>query len=424
MNCVLQSLLHKGALTVLLSPMKLFTLATRQSMQALPTLRVKSPTSGVRVYEHKQIYPVAITSLTSGFREPYEHKQIYPVAMNGISVYGHDPEMLAVSDSLYFHQPEEPTKAEQPRSLKQRGSPFLKLPYELRNYIYSYLLPSTTDFSDRGIVWIRATAAIWATNRQVYKECIRLMYGNPTFLIDIRYDKLEFLHQWISLQRPLVPKRTFNFPDPIAARNRPLMRKFHVRIHQVDSYTGMIKYNYSNPEILARGLRYQVNILCALLKELHEVRELRISFHGGDEESQKFLPLVLEPFWQLKQTKTVTVQDPGLGNEDLSTTLQEHLTDAYTKNSLMRLPLELREHVYRHALPHTLSTGTGDKKVITWCKGDISILSTCRQINVEATRVLYATNEFEFSWMLKYPSEHDWQKEVSNCSDYLKRSKQ
>ena len=343
--------------------------------------------------------------------------------MASISVYGYATDMLSLSDSLDFHQPEDPPKAYQPYIPTQKGCPFLSLPYELRNHIYSYVLPGTIEHPDRGVVWIRASAAIWATNRQVYKECIRLMYGNPTFLIDVRYDSLAFLYQWILPQTSLVPKRIFNFPDPIAARNWPLMRKLHVRVHQVDSYTGMIKYNYGNPEMLARGLKCQVHILCAVLKEMYEIRELQISYQGGDEESHKVLPLVMEPFWQLKQTKKVTVEDPERVNDPLRMRLQEYLTDAYTRNSLLRLPLELREHVYRHALPHTLSTGTGDKKVIKWCPGDISILATCRQVNLEATRVLYATNEFEFSWMLKYPTEHDWQKEVSNCSDYLERSK-
>ena len=340
-----------------------------------------------------------------------------------ISVYGYDAEMLAVSDSLCFPHLGEPPKAEQPLILTHRGSPFLKLPNELRTQIYKHVLPRTIETPDRGVVWIRATAPIWATNRLVYNECIRLIYGNPIFLIDVRYDRIEFLYQWILSQRPLVPKRIFNFPDPIAACNKPLMRKFHVRVHQVDGYTGMIKYNYSNPEILARGLNRQVGILCAFLKELPKVRELRISYHGGNEESQAFLPLVMEPFWQLKQTQTVTVQDPLRVNDALRTELQEHLTDAYAKNSLWRFPLELREQIYRHTLPHTLSTGTGDKKVIKWYPGDISILCACRQVNIEATRVLYATNEFEFSWMLKFPTKHDWQDEVSNCSDYLERSK-
>lgn len=352
-----------------------------------------------------------------------DHIQSRLVAMDSISVYGYDPEMLTIPElESFLHHSEEPPNAEMPQISRRRGCPFLKLPYELRTHIYSYVLPITMELPDRGVVWQRATAAIWATNRQVYKECIRLIYGNPTFLIDVRYDKVEFLHQWSLPKGSLIPKRIFNFPDPFAARNRPLMRKFHVRVHQVDGYTGMIKYNYSNPEILARTLRCQVSILCGFLKEMYEIREFRISYHGGDSESHAMLPLVMEPFRQIKTTKTVTVEDPLGANEGLRTELQEHLTDAYTRNSLMRLPLELREHVYRHAMPHTLSTGTGDKKVITWCPGKISILGTCRQVNTEATRVLYATNEFDFSWMLKYPSDHDWQEEVSNCSDYVERS--
>ena len=345
-------------------------------------------------------------------------------AMNSISVYGYDPEMLSVSESLYFcPQSEDPPKAEQPRILRHRECPFLKLPYEVRALIYSYILPCTMEHPDRGIVWLRATAAMWITNRQVYKECVSLMYSNPTFLIDVRYDKVEFLYQWSLLHTSLVPKRVYDFPEPVAACNRPWMRKFYVRIHPVDSYLGMIKYNYSNPIILAVQLRSQVNILCAFLQDLCEIRELHISYHGGDSESHASLPLVMEPFRQLKNTKAVKVRDSFRINEGFMMKLQQHLTDAYTKNSLLRLPLELREHVYRHALPHTLSTGTGDKKNIKWHPGDISILCTCKQVNLEATRVLYATNEFEFSWMLKFPSHHDWQEEVSNCSDYLERSR-
>ena len=338
-------------------------------------------------------------------------------------MYGYGTEMLGVLDfeDLHHHF-EEPHKAEVSESSRQRGCPFLNLPYELRTQIYSYVLPNTVNLPDRGVIWLRATAAIWAVNRKVYSECIRLMYGNPTFLIDVRYDKVEFLYQWTLHQGSLVPKRIFKFPDPIATRNRPLMRKFHVRVHQIDGYTGMLKYNYSNSEILARGLRCQVNIFCSFLNEMYEIQELRISYHGGDMNSHALLPLMMEPFWQLKTTKNVTIEDPSRLTGGYSIKLQEHLTDAYTRNSLMRLPLELREHVYRHALPHSLSTGNGDQKVIKWYPGDISILGTCRQVNVEATRVLYATNEFEFSWMLRYPCDRDWQEEVSNCSDYMERS--
>lgn len=345
--------------------------------------------------------------------------------MDFISIYGYAAGTLAVTDSFDFHQPQESTNAEQPRVSRQTGCPLLKLPYELRTHIYSYVLPNTTEYPLRGIIWNRATAPIWATNWQFYRECINLIYGNPTFLIDVRYDNVEFLYQWILPKSSSVSKRVFNFPDLIAARNRPLMRKFCVRVHQVDSYNAMIKSNYSTPSVLARDLRSQVSVLCSFLQGMHEIRELLISYEGGDNYTHKFLPLVMEPFWQFKKTKTVIVKDPRGVNESFRKKLQDHLSDNYPspKTSLMRLPLELRENVYRHALPHTLSTGAGDDKVITWAKGDISILSTCKQINVEATRVLYATNEFDFSWMLKYPSEHDWQKEVSNCSNYMERSK-
>ena len=324
--------------------------------------------------------------------------------MASISVYGYDFELLDNSKSFEFYNNcEEPHKAEEPQISLQRGCPFLNLPYELRAHIYSYVLPKTLYHASRGVIWLRATAAIWVANRQMYNECISLMYGIPTFSIDVRYDKIEFFYQWALPPTTLVPKRIFNYPDPIAPRNRPLMRKFHVCVHEVDSYTGMVKYNYSHPEILARGLRCQVASLCALLENVHEIRELQICYTGGDAGSHAHLPIVTEPFWHMKNTKKVTVLDPLRSNEGLRSKLQLHLTDAYTRNSFMRLPVELREHVYRHILPHTLSTGIGHKKVITCHSGDISILCTSRQINVEATRVLYDTNESDFSWMLNLP---------------------
>lgn len=300
--------------------------------------------------------------------------------MDSISVSGHDVEMLAGSDSLYFQKPEEPPKAAQLDISRQRGSSFLNLPYELRTHIYSYVLPSTTDHPDRGIIWIRATAAIWTTNRQIYEECIRLMYSNPTFLIDVKDRKIQFLYQWIDPQTSLIPKRTFNFPDLIATRNQPLMRKFHIRVHDFGSCAGMIEYEYSNFKISTSNLIRQVIILCAFLKELHEIRELRISYHQGDEEgdgeSHALIPLVIEPFWQLKNTTTVAVQGPWRTHEALRVKLQDILTNAYTKNSSLRLPLELREYGYRHAPAHTVSEGTDDNEVIEWCPGAVRLLST------------------------------------------------
>lgn len=325
---------------------------------------------------HSQSQPnLSDESPIPGLPQAYDHSDFFP-AMNSLS------------DSVYFH------------FSRQRGCPFLNLPYKLRAYIYIYVLPSTIDHPDHGIVWHRASAAIWATSREIYKECVELMYSNYTFLADVRYHKVELVSHFPLQRDSLIPKRIFKFPHPFAARSRPLMRKFHVRIHQVDRSTDLIKDDHMHPD---RSLQRHVDILCAFLKDLPEIIELRIVHSGGDEESHRVLPRVLEPFWQLKNTRAVTLRIPKQASEGFGMELQEHLTDAYGKNSLMRLPLELREFVYRHAFPHSWSMGTGDKKVVTWVSGDISILGTCKQINAEAMRVLYATNEFEFSWMLKYP---------------------
>lgn len=131
----------------------------------------------------------------STYHNHNHHQHICPVVMDSMSVYGYAAHTLASTDSPYSHQPQESTKAEQPRISRPKSCPFLNLPYELRSQIYSYVLLNTTEHPHQGIVWNRATAPIWATNQQIYRECINLMYGNPTFLIDVRYDRVEFLYQ-------------------------------------------------------------------------------------------------------------------------------------------------------------------------------------------------------------------------------------
>ena len=93
------------------------------------------------------------------------------------------------------------------------------------------------------------------------------------------------------------------FPDAFAARNVGLMKRFGVRVHHVDSYTGMVKYNYGG-QGLRDGLRGRVEELCAVLGEVEEVVRLRVELmvEKRDVEVGKG---VLEPLLLLGNVRQV-----------------------------------------------------------------------------------------------------------------------
>jgi hypothetical protein len=248
--------------------------------------------------------------------------------MTSISVYGYNPEMLAAQDPLAYRKAEELGKAEVPQQLKMGSKRclFLELPPEIREHIYSYMLPSTSD-TPRGLAWDRA-APIWATNHQIYNECIGTMYGGSTFLLSVGYNYIDFIYQYRLPSSNLVAKRLLSFPDRIAARNRPLLRKFEVWVKELDGYTGMIKYNYSNPEVLAMGVREQTQKLCGFLQVLPELRELKIVYTGNDnsmDHVEKLMVLVLEPFWELKHVRNIIFETPGFTTNKSQESLRERV---------------------------------------------------------------------------------------------------
>ncbi|MCJ1459614.1 hypothetical protein MMC28_009993 [Mycoblastus sanguinarius] len=280
--------------------------------------------------------------------------------------------------------------------------PFLEVPYELRADIYKYILPTTVRHEQRGPAWLRSTAAPWGTTSQIYSECIGLIYGKSTFLIDVHYDRVDFLCQWfhqssLDTQSALIPKRAFAFPEKIPPRNRQFMRKFEVRIHQVDGYTGMIKYNYSNPEVLAMGVKRQIEKLCKVLGDIAEIRELNIRYISKDPDSDQFLNLVMEPFRSLKNTQAATVQGFRHAKAALRRDLQEYLHGAFGRNSIMCLPMELREIIYRYILPCSTISFVDGTRHVKWHRRSTGILRTCKKIHTEASRILYGTNEFEIT---------------------------
>lgn len=315
--------------------------------------------------------------------------------MTSISVYGYDPEMAVTQDTPCGEEKIIPSNVVKGHKLNT-GSvscPFLELPYEVRAHINDYILPYTIRHTTYGALWYRATAPVWSVNRQLYNECISLFYEKCTFRVEVGYDSLSFRFQWAQegSQGVLYPKRIYKFPDRIAPRNRPLLRRFEIHLHQVESYMGMIKYNYSHPEVLVLGLRKQVMILCGGLQDVPEIRELQIHCEGGDAASHEVLHIALEPFWGLKTTCNVSVQSSKKGLDGVAR-LQNHLQSAYMKNSLFRLPLELRQAIYTLLLPRITVSSLRHRKALVWHCGHVNILRTSKAVYSEAIRLLYTSN--------------------------------
>ena len=178
--------------------------------------------------------------------------------------------------------------------------PFLELPYESRAQIYSYVLPSTSNVTNRGLVWDRGPP-IWASNRQIHSECIGPLYGNGTFLVEVGYNYIQFIHQYRLPTSSLVAKRGHRFPDKIPAHYQTLMRRFQVMVKEVDSYTGMIMYNCSNTEALYMKLRQQMQKLCDFLRGLPEVRSLEILYNQeySKVNMERLMELPSKPLMEL-----------------------------------------------------------------------------------------------------------------------------
>ena len=231
-------------------------------------------------------------------------------AMTSISVYGYDTAMLVARDSSVKEDSCETSVLEEPHKLSVGCTRclFLELPYELRAQIYSYVLPSTRNVTNRGLVWDRGTP-IWATNRQIHSECIGPMYGNGTFLVEVGYDYIHFVHQYRLPTSNLIAKRIHRFPEKISPRYQTLMRMFHITVKEVDSYTGMIMYNCSNTEALYLKLRQQMQKLCDFLQGLPKIRNLEILY---DQEYRKvnmerLMELPSKPFLRLSKVVALSI---------------------------------------------------------------------------------------------------------------------
>ncbi|MCJ1463055.1 hypothetical protein MMC07_001659 [Pseudocyphellaria aurata] len=241
--------------------------------------------------------------------------------MESISVYGYNQDLCIAPIPGVQQQNDMETEAQSYHKLQEgtTACPLLGLPLELRVNIYSHLLPTTVEVEGKGVLWQRGNIKVLSTCKQIYHEAIKIMYEEAIFVIDVAWDGVTFAYQWL-LSTGLMPKTTLAFPDSLAWRNLSCVKKLHVRIHQVDSYTGMMKYNYAGRDPLTAKLKEQVETLCKSLKEMTRLRHLGVDLQKCPHDDPVAMSIIMQPFTRLRNLHKFTLS--GNSNSDLLLKLQ------------------------------------------------------------------------------------------------------
>lgn len=136
------------------------------------------------------------------------------------------------------------------------------LPLELRQHVYSYILPS--DHSQEG-----SNISILLANRRIHDEAIPVLFANLTILIRVECDCVLIKPNLNPMHR--LHPRTKGFPE---AFGRNLCRVQKVSIHIGQNSPP----NEKTPNVFSfenqNRLRGQVEMLCVGLKRMERIRSL------------------------------------------------------------------------------------------------------------------------------------------------------
>ena len=218
--------------------------------------------------------------------------------------------IISERNPLYRHESfdELEERSRSPASQKPKF-PLLKLPLELRQQIYGYLLPHTQEYRDSGllgeharnfsavkkraargmivpngkassavgavnnVVWQRGNINLLCVCRQLHDECAEMIYSGNTFLLFASYPGIKFRFRWL-LPSGLAPSKSYDFvlrkPEGHVIKLLPekymrLIKRLIIHVDHVDSYTGWIKFNVQGKS-LTHGLRAQIQCLADALQ--------------------------------------------------------------------------------------------------------------------------------------------------------------
>jgi hypothetical protein len=240
--------------------------------------------------------------------------------------------------------------------------PLLKLPLELRQHIFRYLLPYTREFKDSGklgehirnfsavkkrvakgmiipsapassssssvsnVVWQRGNTKLLSVCKQLHDECAEMLYGGNTFLLFLTYNGISFRFRWLT-PAGAAPMTSKNFVENLPERYRHLVKRIVVHVDHVDSYLSMIKFGVDGAGF-THGLRNQVQRLVDAVQPSNQPDRrlakvyIRVSngnavldglkaYAGreqdGDIKISEDIEVILEPFGNLRGVQQVSV---------------------------------------------------------------------------------------------------------------------
>lgn len=286
----------------------------------------------------------------------------------------------------------------------------LRLPLELRRQIFTYVLPSNkprNDISDGG--WIGGSVTVLRANRQVYAEAIAVLFANITFHIRVERDCVLFIKTYHFLDGRIlkVPLSVrYAFPEALG-RNLWRIQRVAIQIKMgIMKVGGFIVNTRIDLKAMDQLNAYQgqVEILCVSLRRMERIRLLHICVSG--------LPvpaiLILRPLSQLSNVDTVSWE--GNISKEFRLATVKRIENSWARTSFLRLPPEVRDMVYQYLLPYhrilmfhsqlskralrseESTLNLDQQPLLRENRGYTAILQTCRRINDEARRVLYASN--------------------------------
>jgi len=217
-----------------------------------------------------------------------------------------------------------------PRSPLARFN-LLRLPLEIRQQIYTYVLPSNkarSDISDGG--WISGNVTVLRASRQVYAEAIAVLFANVTFHIRVERDCVLFIKTYHFLDGRIlkVPLSVrYAFPEALG-RNLWRVQRVAIQIKMgIVNVGGFIVNTRIDLKAMDQLNAYQgqMEMLCVSLRRIERIRLLHICVSGLPQPAI----LILRPLGQLSNVQTVSWE--GNVAEELRLAMVKQIENSWKK---------------------------------------------------------------------------------------------
>ena len=198
---------------------------------------------------------------------------------------------------------------------RSRKISFLVLPYELREQIYDYVLPHRTTFTENSI-WIAGNINVMLVCRQVYHDCVAILYGKNVISISIGPAINRFIFRK-RLSSGGTVRGSILFPRNFPTQFKYILEQLELDIHLRDTLPmgreemikGYGKKMAANLQLLAKEV----------LSGIVDLRELKINVSYATNYEKAQALSVLLPLANLRNVKKLSIE--GIVDEEV----KEHL---------------------------------------------------------------------------------------------------